>query len=735
VIVVVSWKERLQLFLSVFKISKESALKILSLTGILILAILIRLFPVIKTGQCLIRAYDPYIQYYSSIFIEEKGLYEFLTSYDVQGWYPWLRAWKSLYIGLPLIGAILHIIVSLFGIVTNVMTVASLVPVLFGTISVLFIFLIARELKGDNAGLFAAFLAAFSPGIIQRNIAGFYDNEAIALFLMLGAIWLYIRGERGSITSSIFSGVFLGLLGWSWGAYKYLIYAYALYVLILIFLGRLSHTSVLNYITSVVLGIGMMILVPRNYGLLKSADVITPLAIVFLVTIIELGRLFAVVTKSNPKEVYKKFGFISLIFVIVGTVFLFTTGMLSTIGGKFLSVINPILRESLPTFSSVSENQPSAWSVIFSGAFMAAILAPLGIYCLLERGGNEGIFFSLFLLTSYYFTSSIARFIVVGAAAMVIGAGIGIDFLLEPFALTLRGEWIVHHIRTIRERVGEAKLPRGEAVAAYALIGLILTMSVFHGIQSIEETAGYDISNDEYEVFQYLRTYADPSTVVLSWWDYGYRLRVLANVSVLVDNATTNSTQMGVVGSIFMLPEEKAVAIMKKYNVRYVVVYLVDLLKAIWMIKIAEKNAPMFGIKEAEYFDDTTGRYKVKFFQGLLWQLLAYGEDKRLVDSLIDRYGDEESRNQKELLDQISLKYIALSLRSSNDQVKLYEVIYRSGVSHMSINHVERDSEISVNINKSSYNRNILFLFFRGNINPLCSLVDIVSTDAPYIYH
>jgi asparagine N-glycosylation enzyme membrane subunit Stt3 len=54
------------------------------------------------------------------------------------------------------------------------------------------------------------------------------------------------------------------------------------------------------------------------------------------------------------------------------------------------------------------------------------------------------------------------------------------------------------------------------------------------------------------------------TTVICSWWDYGYWLTILGNVTSLADNATVNNTQIGLIGRTYMSNETQAVRILKE---------------------------------------------------------------------------------------------------------------------------------------------------------------------------
>jgi len=626
----VSWTEKLKDFIKVFRIPLAAAINFIALLLITLIALLIRLYPLIAYGPSL-RAYDTFIQFEAARFIEEHGLKEFLTAIDYMVWYPWGRRWNVLYIGVPLTGALIHKLLALLGYEVDLLSVVAVIPAIFGSLTVIWIYLIAKELKSSRAGLFAAFLAAVSPGLIQRTLVGFYDNEAIGIFLIFLTLYLFIMAyKRESAILAALSGITLGLLGWTWGLYRYIVDLLALFIIVLWILGKLDDKVALTYTIATPITLGLIAILPRNYGILLRADGLLALLALFIIIINYLASFIGEALPGGKREAYRYILAVGLTGMIILTIYLYATGQLITLGGKFLSVINPALRNALPTFSSVSENQPAS------------------------------------------------RFIVVAAPILAIPAGIAIDYILDPFTIALRKEWILHPIRPVRLLTGELRLPRSEAVVAYMIIGMVLLLSLYNGVIAIKGFSSYDISSDELKVFEYLKLYAKPTDVVLSWWDYGYRLRVYANVTTLADNGTNNSTQMGIVGAMLILPDNESIKLLRAYNVKWIVVYTVDLFKAIWMIRIAEKYAPQYNITEEKYFDKEKSVYKRPFFDSLLWKLLAYGEEPSTVSNWLRVIAEESLRRNPSGLIPSQLVYFKQII--AGDQVKLYKVIYRDEV-------------------------------------------------------
>jgi asparagine N-glycosylation enzyme membrane subunit Stt3 len=75
-------------------------------------------------------------------------------------------------------------------------------------------------------------------------------------------------------------------------------------------------------------------------------------------------------------------------------------------------------------------------------------------------------------------------------------------------------------------------------------------------------------------MLKFTRDNLDSTTVVCSWWDYGYWLTMMGDVTTLVDNATINSTQIENAGFIFMSNETLSLKMLKRYNAQYILVFV-----------------------------------------------------------------------------------------------------------------------------------------------------------------
>ncbi len=669
-------RDKLAELLSYFKVPRTLICRIGALLIIYVVGLVLRLQPILMYGANH-RAYDPFIQYRATQILIEEGLLGMLSYYDFKYWYPFGSSTSKLYIIVPLVGYIIYVILNALGFHVDLLMAITIAPAILGSFCIIAVYFIGREIKNDNVGLIAALVTAVAPGFLQRSIAGFYDNEMSILFILL-LLLFYIKAiKTGSIAYSIISGFFGGIVCWSWGIWRYILAILAIYTFLRMIGGKIDSNDSIAYGVTITLSVAMGIMIPRNYGIITSTIVAVSIAVLLLVFLNYLALLFSRIFGKTRIQMFKIFLGIGLVCVSIGLPALFMLGYLKTITGKFASILNPFLREKVVTYTSVAENQPGVWTNFYMGAGLGVLFVPIAIYAMIERRHKVDLLLFLLVVTSFYFAASITRYIVLGSPLISLAVGLGVDYLIEPYARFLTKRYILHKSRVVRIFLGERRPPRNEAFAVYAIIFLVFLLSVNQCISMAKYYSGYDYTTAEREIFYYLNTHANPNDVVLSWWDYGYRCTVIANISTLADNGTRNSTQMGVVGSMLMLPPPRAIWLMRKYNVKWVLVYSVDLAKAIWMIKIASKHAPMYGVHEKDYLNKEEMRYREPFFHSVLWHLLAYKEDTR-VPTWVERYGESKLKDKGTEFKVSDLVYFELVMKKTygNEFVKLYRVVW-----------------------------------------------------------
>lgn len=79
-----------------------------------------------------------------------------------------------------------------------------------------------KEMKDESAGLLAAAFIGIVPGYISRSVAGSYDNEAIAIFLLMFTFYCWIKALKlGSALFGTLAAVFYFYMVAAWGAFRY----------------------------------------------------------------------------------------------------------------------------------------------------------------------------------------------------------------------------------------------------------------------------------------------------------------------------------------------------------------------------------------------------------------------------------------------------------------------------------------------------------------------------------
>lgn len=73
-------------------------------------------------------------------------------------------------------------------------------------------------MKDESAGLLAAAFIGVVPGYISRSVAGSYDNEAIAIFLLMFTFYCWIKAlKQGSALFGTIAAVFYFYMVAAWG--------------------------------------------------------------------------------------------------------------------------------------------------------------------------------------------------------------------------------------------------------------------------------------------------------------------------------------------------------------------------------------------------------------------------------------------------------------------------------------------------------------------------------------
>lgn len=705
------------------KVRKDKVILYFSIVLMFFFALIIRIYPYFSYGVVL-KAFDPWFQLKSTLYIIAHGFSAWLNWIekppDISTWYPIGRNMpKSSFPGIPWTAAALYFILRFLGIEIDPKTLCYFFPAIMGALTSIAMFFFAKELTDSTkAGLLSAFFLAFIPGYVQRTTAGFFDNEALGILLIVLSLYFFMKSlKRGSLLSGITAGIFLGYLSASWGAYIYVFDLLAVYALLLLISRRYSRTLLLSYTTTISIGLFIATRIPfLGPRILIRTHLLPALAMLIILSayegaILVYNSLIFKLTKGI-KTSRKNLGYISLLVIIlVSSIFTFSwyIGLsplsilqkyFKPIGGKFLTVLNPLYREKTRIIASVAEHAATSWAEFYFSLNVLLFVYPLGIYFSFKRLKNEDIFLITLGLTATYFAGSMIRLILILSPAVCLLSAYAIDQILSPF---------VNVLKEVREGMPLARRKRarisGIVGAEYTIVTLIfvaslLIIATWYGvlISSQQMVAAEMLPNGEpdwQEALMWMKYNLPENAVIASWWDYGYWINTVANKTTIVDNATLNSTQIAWIGAAFALNETEAIKIYKRYNVTHVLVFFGycyqglggDEFKWPWMVRIAEDHFPEL-VNESLYGD--IANPTETFFNSTIYKLLFYKEpdlQSKYRDILIGfmqqykylaYYGDPYGR-----ISNVNPKHWALFEKifkpayfSSNRFVKIFEVNY-----------------------------------------------------------
>jgi dolichyl-diphosphooligosaccharide--protein glycosyltransferase len=640
------------------KVPSEAPFFYLALILIVILAILVRMSPVI-TGTYLIKAFDPWYQFNSTVQVIDMSLYDWFHFHDSQFWFPEGVDRFNLRPGLLYTTAIIYWIITALGIPVTPFQVAFYFPAFMGGATVLVMYFLGKEILDKRAGLIAAFFLAFSSGHMQRTVAGFYDNETIGVFAVLLVFLFFIKAVKsGKLSHGIYGGLSLGYLSLSWGGLTYPFLLLPLLVAILILADKYNARILLAYGTTIGIGLLIFTLSPGFSWsrMLTEMDFIVPL--LFLVFLIGYHLLYM----QKNTEVYTKIltgiKWSSIPIVITALIIFWLRPEWIPIGlsSRLESILNPNIRESIHLVASVGEHAPAPWSSFYFNSLIPLLLIVPGIYFAIRRGNTEDILMVIFVVTLFYFTGSMIRIILLFAPALALLGGYALSNILKMFGNLMKKE---RSISRRRKKQLKRTIAKPEGLIVYSLIGILLFVQANHAITISSTQMGYSdlVSLGAFHDWEESLTWMDnnlaSTAVVVSWWDYGYWISSIGNVTSVNDNGTWNQTRIGLTGMAMMQTEERYSAeIFRELKAEYVLVFFGHLVPGIggdegkwpWMVRICNDNTAKYeqidsltkdnwysgGVdtvfNEDDYINGTSGLYKESWFNSTLTKLMFHNE-------------------------------------------------------------------------------------------------------------
>ncbi|KAF1801309.1 glycosyltransferase family 66 protein [Mucor lusitanicus] len=700
--------------------SQKILLKRAILGLIAVVAFSSRLFSIVRY-ESIIHEFDPWFNYRATRMLVKDGFYEFWNWFDDRSWYPLGRVvGGTIYPGLMVTAAIIHNILHYFHFPVDIRNICVLLAPMFSGLTAFATYLLTKELKDSSAGLLAAVFMGIAPGYISRSVAGSYDNEAIAIFLLMFTFYLWIKALKlGSALWASAAAFFYFYMVAAWGGYVFIINIIPLHVFVLMLMGRFSSRVYVSYSTFYILGTLMSMQIPFvGFQPTRTSEHMAALGVFGLCQIMGFVNLMRSHLQTKQFQILLK-AFVAVTFVLgfAALVGLTLGGYIAPWTGRFYSLWDTgYAKIHIPIIASVSEHQPTAWPMFFFDLQMLIFVFPVGIYLCFQTLRDEHVFVIVYGIFASYFAGVMVRLMLTLTPVVCICGGMAISTLLDTYLDFSNTDTAATAAATPSSGASEEKKKKPSAAAAAKdkknkVFGIIandtriivvstfvffLFMFVWHCtwvtsnaysspsvvLASRNPDGSQRIIDDFREAYYWLRKNTDEDAKIMSWWDYGYQIAGFSNRTTLVDNNTWNNTHIATVGRAMSTNEADSYEIMKKHDVNYVLVIFGGLLgysgddinKFLWMIRIAQGIWPD-KIKESDFFT-AQGEYRVddQASQAMKDSLMYKMSYYRFNEVFGGRQPYDRVRNQPLPMKGPELSVLDEAFTSENWIVRIYKV-------------------------------------------------------------
>src|SRR5712692_2406822 len=560
-------------------IPRPTILNYTILTLILTLAGIVRLLP-LRWGAY-ISEFDPYFNFNDMRQITANGWQAWFSYTDFKAWYPFGRSPViTSYPGTSFTGTLFYQFLQSIGINASLKDAAVYVPVALGIFAVLATYFFAKDIWGKSAGLFGALFAAFNSSLISRTDLGFFRNEGLGIPTMILTFLFFLRAInpqrslKGTIVYSMLSSISLIYMSFSWGSFRYAAEVIGLSTLALILLRRYTPKLLLSYGLTMGFFLYTSTSIPDlGHFFLTESTTLALLGIMGLLVIMELSKL-APTTRGRLTISGLLAASIAAFGYVISTSSLLSSGL----GAKFLTTLDPFLRQGIPLVASVAENRPSTWASFFLELGSIILLGVFGFFFAFQRLRDSDILLIIFGVTAFYFAASLVRITLVLAPAISTLAAITVVELGKP-AMDIMPQSVIFSRRKLRFTT---RVSREFSIGILIIVLILIIPSFIAAVQSAYTPVTIASSSlpirasvgDWFQALTWMNNNLPSTSVVFAWWDYGYWISYNTGLHTLADNGTGNLTQIQAIAAGFMLNESLAVHLLQRYGVTHVAVFV-----------------------------------------------------------------------------------------------------------------------------------------------------------------
>ncbi|OCL11937.1 glycosyltransferase family 66 protein [Glonium stellatum] len=628
-------------------------LRLIILCTIAAAAVSSRLFSVIRF-ESIIHEFDPWFNFRATKYLVQNGFYSFWDWFDDRTWHPLGRVTGgTLYPGLMVTSGIIYHILRFLTFPVDIRNICVLLAPGFSGLTAFATYLLTSEMvTSPSAGLLAAAFMGITPGYISRSVAGSYDNEAIAIFLLVFTFFLWIKSvKNGSVFWGALTALFYGYMVSAWGGYVFITNLLPLHAFVLICMGRYSPRLYVSYTSWYAIGTLASMQVPFvGFLPIRSSEHMSALGVFGLLQIVAFVEFVRTQLPSKQFQTLLRALVLVIFFVSLGGLVLLTvTGVIAPWTGRFYSLWDTgYAKIHIPIIASVSEHQPTAWPAFFFDLSMMIWLFPAGVYMCFRTLSDEQVFIVIYAVLASYFAGVMVRLMLTLTPIVCVASAIAFSQILDTYLTAespkaqpqANGNADTAHIAAAAILPDALRSTRNPLIGIYSyaskltVVGsatVYLLLFVLHCtwvtsnaysspsvvLASRLPDGSQHIIDDYREAYYWLRQNTPDNAKIMSWWDYGYQIGGMADRPTLVDNNTWNNTHIATVGKAMSSREEVSYPIMRQHEVDYVLVVFGGLLgysgddinKFLWMVRIAEGIWPD-EVKERNFFT-SRGEYRV----------------------------------------------------------------------------------------------------------------------------
>lgn len=555
---------------------------------IIIMGIMLRLPSIIKYGYVL-HEFDPYFNLKVTKYLVENGIRKFYTWKDEKVWYPYGREiMKTCYPGMMIYTYLIHKLLSLFHIKMKVNTLCVLFPLLGSLFTFFGVYKLASIIsRNGDIAILSMFLLATTPSFLSRSMAGFFDYECVSVGLILFSFYYYLKCLDNLNVANFAKLIFFYFnLALTWGGYVYVTTLIALHSLLFILINSFvqfkkksallrRYTPVLEiegddkaahnktYILLYIIGNSLLYCIPViGKKAFISEEQLLPL-ITFLVHLVSI------------KEVRIPFLFILPLFLIFFPK--------SIERGKLIDLIL-FKRKKSALVESISEHNPRNFFYFLLDLHILIMFLPNSLKYIFSFEFEKSIFMILYLFTSVFCSTKMLRLLIPASPCFCIAAAFPISKLL-------------YQVRSTNSNI-LAKISVLLMGFLYIMNSVFLSIGFYSVPHIILEANNGTVVNDFQEANAWLKENIVKDKTILAWWDYGYQINALTNLTTFSDNNTSRWDRVALVAKILLSNETEAYKLCVDNNVDYIYIvsgvytgYQNDYIgKSYWMGKIAREH-------------------------------------------------------------------------------------------------------------------------------------------------